>query len=168
MINGALTGTAQFDPVERSLIRCLMRLRHQNKRLRDHINKTGAWARLKQIDLWKPFDFYHYFCTKYHEKYRKEYRQAGNIVRAYQRIDMFRSNNKITKKEYKQFIDLAFERYFTNITMPTIAHICAPMLYNYLTGETAQYVTAKDFHTLDQQLAQENKRFEKYVKQLDS
>jgi len=168
MINSALAGKAQRDPVERSIIKKLIRLKHQNKRLRDHIEKTGAWAHLKEVVLWKPFDFYHYFCTKYHEKYRSEYRQVGNIVRAYQRIDSFQLGNHIDKKEYKQFIDRAFERYFTNISKPTIAHICTPTLYNYLMKEDAQFATPADYHRLDQVLAEENEKFESYVQQFDS
>lgn len=168
MIDGALSGAARRDPVERSIIRHLMRLKHQNKRLRDHISKTGAWAHLKEIDLWKPFDFYHYFCTKYNEKYRKEYRQIGNVVRAYQKLDSFRLGNHITKKDFKKYIDRAFERYFTNINEPTIGHICAPMLYNHLMDEETKYSTPEDYHNLDQQLAKENEKFERYVRQLDS
>ena len=168
MIDGVLGAAARHDPVERSIIRQLLRLQHQNKRLREHINKTGAWARLKGVESWKPFDFYHYFCTQFHEKYRREYRQIGNIVRAYQRLDEFRTSHNITKQNYKQFIDRAFERYFTNINIPTIAHICAPMLYNHLMEENVQYTTSKDYHTLDQQLAQENEKFERYVRQTDS
>jgi hypothetical protein len=168
MIDGALSGKAKKDPVERSIIRHLMRLKHQNKRLRDHINKTGAWARLVEVDLWKPFHFFHYFCTKYHEKYRSEYQQIGNVVRAYQKIDSFRLGNHITKKDYKKFIDRAFERYFTNINIPTVAHICSPLLYNHLMEDCTQYSTPEDYHTLDQQLAKENEKFEEYVRQLDS
>jgi len=168
MIDGVLAGAAKNDPVERSIVKQLMRLKHQNKRLRDHINKTGAWAHLKDVDLWKPFDFFHYFCNKYQEKYRREYRQIGNIVRAYQRIDTFRLGNHITKKDYKQFIDRAFERYFTNINTPTIGNICAPPLYNHLMDEDTQYSTPEDYHNLDQQLAKENEKFEKYVRQIDS
>jgi hypothetical protein len=168
MIDGVLANTAKKDPVERSIIKCLMRLKHQNKRLRDHISKTGAWAHLKEVDLWKPFDFYHYFCTKYHEKYRKEYSQIGNVVRAYQKIDSFRLGNRITKKEYKKFIDRAFERFFTNINIPTVAHICMPLLYNHLMEEDTQYSTPEDYHKLDQQLAKENEEFEKYVRQANN
>lgn len=165
MINNALFGKGRDDPVERSIIKTLIRLKHQNKRLRDHIEKTGAWAHLMEINLWKPFHFYHYFCNKFHDKYRREYQQPGNIVRAYQRIDTFRLSNKISKKDYKKFIDRAFERYFTNINIPTIAHICAPMLYNHLMDDTIQYTTPKDYFKLDQQLMKENEKFEKYVLQ---
>jgi len=168
MIDGVLTGDAQKDPVERSIVRHLMRLKHQNKRLRDHISKTGAWAHLKEVDLWKPFDFYHYFCTKYQEKYRREYQQIGNVVRAYQQIDSFRLGNHITKKVYKKFIDRAFERFFTNINVPTVAHICAPMLYNHLMEASTSYATPADYHNLDQQLAKENEKFEQFVNQSDT
>jgi len=168
LIDGALSGRAKHDPVERSIIRYLMRLKHQNKRLRNHIDKTGAWAHLKEVDLWKPFDFFHYFCTKFQEKYRREYRQIGNVVRAYQRLDSFRQGNHITKKDYKKFIDRAFERYCTNINIPTIAHISTPTLYNYLMEEDAHYASPADYHKLDQQLAKENEKFEKYVRQLDN
>jgi hypothetical protein len=165
MIDNALIGEARNDPVERSIARQLIRLKHQNKRLKDHIEKTGAWAHLKEIRLWKPFDFYHYFCTKFREKYRREYYQIGNIVRAYQHIEAFRSENEISKKEYKQFIDRAFERYFTNITVPTIAHICTPALYEYLMHETVQFSTPAEYHSLDRQLKAENDKFEEYVRQ---
>jgi hypothetical protein len=164
MINGVL---ASDDPVERSIVRYLYKLTHQNKRLKDHIEKTGAWAHMKAVDTWRPFDFYHYFCAKYQEKYRREYRQAGNIVRAYQRIEAFRLGNHISKKQYKAFIEMAFERYFNNINMPTIAYICSPKLFEHLMGEEAHYATPQEYHNLDQALAKENEKFEAYVNELN-
>ena len=59
VIDGVLAPSAKNDPIERSIIRTLLRLKNQNKRLKDHIEKTGMWAHLKDVDLWKPFDFYH-------------------------------------------------------------------------------------------------------------
>jgi hypothetical protein len=106
------SATETKDPVEKHIIACLNRLRHQNKRLKEHIEKTGAWAHLKNVELWKPFDFYNYFCSKYRDRYGTEYRQTGSIVLAYHRIDQFRMENNISKQRYKDFIDKSFEKYF--------------------------------------------------------
>jgi len=163
MVDGVLGKSAREDPVERLIIKHLMRLKHQNKRLRDHIEKTGAWAHLKDVNSWKPFDFYHYFCTRFQEKYGKEYRQIGNVVRAYQRIDDFRSKYKISREDYKDFIDLAFRRYFTNVSAPTIAHACSYKLYNHLMDADLSCTTATEYHSLDRALSDENEKFKQYV-----
>lgn len=162
LVSGAIVTD---DPVERHVARCLQRLRHQNKRLQGHIEKTGAWAHLKTVDLWKPFDFYHYFTTKFREKYQREYKNVGNLVRAYARIDEFRMQNQIKKQTYKEFIDTAFERYFNNINVPSVAHICSKRLFNHLMGQNGTFVSAQQYHALDAQLAKENEEFEEYLKQ---
>lgn len=164
LVDGVLGEAARKDPIERLIIKHLMRLRHQNKRLRDHIDKTGAWAHLKDVNLWKPFDFFHYFCNRFQEKYGREYSQAGNVVRAYHRIDEFRVENKITREEYKEFIDLAFDKYFTNVSSPSIAHICSHKLFNHLMDDDLKFTTASAYHTLDHALAEENAEFEQYVR----
>ena len=155
------------DPVERHIISFLHRLLHQNKRLKDHIQKTGTWTSLKDVNLWKPFDFYYYFCTKYQDRYSNEYRQSGNIVLTYQKIEEFRITNQITKTDYKKFIDLAFSQYFNQINVPRIAHICSIRLYNHLVGGNGSLDTAEDYHMLDRGLMQEHEEFEKYVQKFN-
>lgn len=155
--------TVSDDPIERHIILHLQRLRHQNKRLKDHIQKTSGWSHLKDVELWKPFDFYHYFCTKYVERYGHEYRQIGNIVLTYQKIDEFRLGGQIPKKDYKQFIDLAFGRYFNKINLPKISHICSSRLYNHIMANVNKFVSTDDFHNLDHDLLQEQEKFDQYV-----
>ena len=150
------------DPVERHIILHLQRLRHQNKRLNDHIQKAGVWVNQMDVEFWKPFHFYHYFCNKYQERYSTEYRQSGNIVLGYQKIDEFRMQNQIAKKDYKQFIDLAFEKYFNKVNLPRISHICSVRLYNHLM-KPSKMVSSEDFYKLDKDLMQENTRFEEYI-----
>jgi hypothetical protein len=153
------------DPIEDHIIRHLTKLKNQNKRLKEHIQKTGSWAHLKEVSLWKPFDFYHYFCSKYQDRYGKEYRQFGNITLAYQKIDKFRSAYEISKEEYKTFIDAAFEKYFNAITVPRIAHLCSERLYNALMVNGIAYKTQKEYQDLDQDLLREEQKFEEYVQQ---
>ena len=150
------------DLVEVHIIKHLQRLLHQNKRLRTHIEKTGAWAHLKDVMLWKPFDFYHYFCTKYQERYGSEYRLTGNLVVMYQQIDKFRIGNGITKLDYKKFIDIAFEKQFNKINIPHIAHLCSKTLYNHLMG-TDEYTTEEEYRSLDRTLVTEAAKFEEYA-----
>jgi hypothetical protein len=155
------------DPVEQHIIKKLQRLRHQNKRLKSHIEKTGTWAHLKEVDLWKPFDFYHYFCSKFQDRYGREYRQTGNIVLTYQKIDEFRIGNHLTKQEYKNFIDHSFEKYFNNINIPRIGHICNIRLYNHLMGEK-EASTPEEFHELDRELLKESAKFEEYIQEFNN
>lgn len=159
--------TIANDPIELHIIRFLQRLRHQNKRLKDHIKKTGAWASIKDIESWRPFDFYHYFCVKYQERYGSEYRQSGNIVLTYKRIDEFRVGNNITKQKYRDFIDKAFEKHFNKINVPRIGHVCSSRLYNYLMKGTSEFYTAEEFHDLDRELIAENEKFEEAVKKFN-
>ena len=158
---------ATHDIVERHIITFLQRLLHQNKRLKDHIQKTGAWTSLKDVNLWKPFDFYYYFCTKYQDRYSNEYRQSGNIVLTYQKIEEFRVSKQITKTDYKKFIDLAFSQYFNQINIPRIAHICSIRLYNHLMKSNGSLDTPEDYHVLDRGLLQEHEDFEKYVRKFN-
>lgn len=155
------------DPIEQHIIKLVRKLKQQNKRLKEHIAKTGAWANIKEVDLWKPFDFYNYFCSKYVERYGKEYRQTGNLVLAYQRIDDFRIQHKVTKKDYKQFIDKAFNRYFNNVQIPRISHIFSMKLYNMLMSDSA-YTSADEYRTLDRELLRESEKFDSYVNEFNS
>jgi len=162
LIRGALYSE---DPVEHHIIKHLLKLRHQNKRLKDHIEKTGGWAQLKDIALWKPFDFYHYFCTKFLDRYGREYHSIGNIVLTYQRIEAFRKKHHITKQEYKEFIDTAFEKYFNKISIPIVAHLCNVKLYEHLMGDGDSFSTAEDYHELDRDLVVESAKFEDHVRE---
>lgn len=155
------------DPVEQHILKTLRKLKQQNERLKEHISKTGAWANIKDVDLWKPFDFYNYFCTKYRERYSKEYRQTGNLVLAYQRIDDFRIQHKITKKDYKKFIEKAFNRHFNNVQVPRISHIFSIKLYNMMM-ENAAYTSAEEYRQLDRELVRESEKFDQYVNEFNN
>jgi hypothetical protein len=162
IVNGALLTN---DPVEQHLIRYMRRLQAQNKRLKEHIEKTGAWAHLKDVQGWKPFDFYHYFCTKYQERYGAEYRHTGNIVVTYQQIDQFRLGNNIEKADYKRFIDKAFSSHFNKINVPQVANLCSASLYNHIMG-TEELSTELEYRNLDQSIISEAEKFEEYARKM--
>lgn len=159
--------TLSDDPVEKNIIMHLQRLRHHNKRLKDHIEKTSAWSSMKDVELWKPFDFYHYFCSKYSERYGSEYPQTGYIVLTYQKIDEFRMVNRISKKEYKKFIDLAFEKYFNKVNLPRVGSVCSLRLYNYIMDDN-KFTSSAEFKDLDQDLVREQERFDHYVQKFNN
>jgi hypothetical protein len=152
------------DPVEIHILEQLQKLQYQNKRLLEHIGQTNTWSKLKKTEEWKPYDFYHYFCTRYSEICRKQYHPEQNLTRVYQRIEEFVHINKITNKEYKQFIDSAFERYFNAVNTPHVGHICSANLFAHLMRRPVR-VTQTDYFKLDQQLELENDQFEKYVRE---
>lgn len=153
------------DPVEQHIVKQLQKLRYQNKRLKGHLEKSGAWAHLKKVSKWNPSDFFHYFCNRYHKKYRAQYKESGNIVRAYQRIESFTAANDLSNKEYKEFIDKAFDSYFNNVNRPRIANICSPSLFKHLMGKSARQAKPSDYMSLEQKLARERKEFERYMEQ---
>lgn len=154
------------DPVERYILKTLKKLQQQNKRLKDHIAKTGAWANIKDVDLWKPFDFYNYFCSKYSERYGKEYKQTGNLVLAYKKIDEFRISHKITKKDYKKFISKAFNRHFNKVHIPRISHIFNIKLYNMIMGDEV-FTTPEEYQNLDRELLLDSEKFDNYVNEFN-
>jgi hypothetical protein len=151
------------DPVELHIIEQLQRLQYQNKRLLEHIDQTNTWTQLKKVEEWKPFDFYHYFCNKYSEICRKQYKAEQNLTRVYRRIEEFIKINKIANKEYKLFIDRAFERFFNAVNAPHVGHICSPNLFSHLMRRPARITNQSEYFKLDQQLELENEQFEKYV-----
>ena len=151
------------DPVEQHILKQLQKLQYQNKRLKGHLEKSGAWAHLKKISKWNPSDFFHYFCNRYHKKYRAEYKESGNVVRAYQRIESFMAGNALSNKVYKSFIDRAFDDYFNNVNRPRIANVCSPSLYKHLMGKRAKTAKPKDYLSLEQKLAREKKEFDTYM-----
>lgn len=153
------------DPVELHIIEHLQKLQYQNKRLLEHIEQTNSWSKLKKIEEWKPYDFYHYFCNRYSEICRKQYRSEQNLTRVYQRIEEFVHINKISNKEYKQFIDSAFERYFNAVNAPHVGHICSANLFSHLMRRPVRITSQVDYFKLDQQLELENEQFEKYVRE---
>jgi len=154
------------DPVERYLMRKLINLTKQNNRLKEHIDGTSTFSKMRPIDTWRPFDFFHYFCTKYRERYNKEFKKNGNSVRIYHKINTFRATNDISKDVYKEFIDKAFAGYFNNINTPTISHICSPKLYSYLMQPQNNIKSSSDLIDLDKALANENANFEKYMDEI--
>lgn len=148
------------DPIERFIINELLQLRTQNKRLKAYVEKSGVWAEMKEVSKWKPFDYLHYFCVLFQRKYRKEYTVSGNIVRNYQRIETFMIVNKIDNATYKNFIDLAFSRHFTNNLIPNLGHIVSAKLFNILCGADAKKTKTQDWFDLDQVIQRENTEFE--------
>jgi hypothetical protein len=155
------------DPVEMHIIRQLKRLINANKRLKAHIEKTGAWAQLKSVDTWKPFDFYNYFCTKYQERYGTTCRSTGNVVVLYQMIEEFQIKNNISKSAYKDFIDKAFKEYFNNINLPNVANICSITLYRHLMGAN-EINSASQFKDFDRAMICEAEAFEEHVQRFNS
>lgn len=154
--------TDTTDPIEIHIIQTLQKLRYQNKRYKSHIDKTEAWTNVKNIKLWKPFDFYHHFCNKYQERYGIEYPQTGNQVLVYSKIEQFCVQNAITKEDYKAFIDKAFERHFNKINVPRVSAVCSMRLYKHLMG-VEMCNTTEDFQNMDNDIVEEAKKFDKFV-----
>jgi hypothetical protein len=153
------------DPIDLHIIDQLQKAKHQNKRYKDQIKKSGNWTHLKDINDWKPYDFYNYFCIKYNEMYKKEYRLSGNVVRAYNKIESFIRTNHIENDEYKEFIDLLFSRYFNRVFVAMVGNICSPTLYNKYMGQKTKKATTEDLFNLDQQIEKENEAFVKSIKE---
>ena len=151
------------DPIEIHILKTLDKLRQQNKRYKMYIEKSGVWAHLVKTSDWKPYHFYHYFCNMFQQKYKREYKDSGNIVRAYQRIELFMKSNHITKEEYKEFIDTAFARFFDNNKVPVIGSICSSTLFNHLMLKETREVSRDDWVDIDVVLAEENEEFERYA-----
>lgn len=141
------------DPVEVHIATYLSDLIKQNKRLKDHVSKTGSWVEHKDIKTWKPFDFYNFFTSLYRNKYNKEFRDTGSIVRQYQRIEAFMKSNDISNEEYKKFIEEAFVRRFNSVNKPSIGAITSPTLYKFITRKAARKTTPEDLLKLDQKMA---------------
>lgn len=154
------------DPVEKHILSQLEKLRQQNQRMRDSVSKTARWSTLKNAEEWKPFDFYHYFCHLYQEKYGIIYRLHGNIVRAYQCIEKFLDDYSISKVDYKAFIDLAFSRYFNAHIIPCVNNLCSQSLYTHLMGVHPVKITLQYLQDLDAKLAEESKVFENIVNEM--
>jgi len=152
------------DIVERHIISYLKNLKEQNLRLKAYIEKSGLWSTIKDIEEWKPYDFFHYFCSSYRKKYRKEYKISGSIVRGYQRIEQFLDAHDISNQEYKSFIDKAFARYFTEYKKPMIGSICSFKLFNKLMSKKLGLVD-EDWFSIEQSIKQENEKFVEYLEQ---
>lgn len=152
------------DPIERHILSILFKLKQQNKRLKEHIDKSGGWLELKDISAWKGFDFYNYFLRKYKEKYGEDYQQKGNTVKAYDRIHKFLKENSISNVSYKEFMDLSFSRYFTVVCIPVLGNLCSISLYNRLM-QINKKNTKDDFYALDQKIQDEADDFEKEIKE---
>ena len=155
------------DPIELHILNQLGKLKQQNVRLKAHIDKTAAWTSLKEIDAWKPYDFYNYFCAKYQEKYKREFRLSGSIVRAYDRIEVFIKTNHLSNATYKSFIDLAFSRYFNVVITPVLGNLCSPSLFERLLGTDLVPNNTKDLFALDQVISRESDAFEKEIRDED-
>lgn len=151
------------DPIELHIIDQLVNEKKKNERLMSHVEKTGSWFSLKKVQAWKPYDFYHYFCSKYNQRYKKEYKLRGSIIVCYSRIESFMLANDISNVEYKEFIDKAFSIYFNAICIPEVASICSPSLYAHMSHKRARSATSKDLFDLDKAIAKENEKFRTYL-----
>ena len=164
VIASSLASSLQLhDPVEDHIARELIKLKIQNERYKSHIDKTASWIHIKDIKSWKSFDFYHYFCYKFREKYKKEFRLTGSIARAYNRLDAFTSGNNIDNQSYKDFIDLAFSRYFNMVIQAELGNIVSPSLYEKLMGKKAKITKVDDLFELDQLIEEESRQFEEEI-----
>lgn len=156
------------DPVELCIAKEVNDLRSRLDRLLSYVEKSGARAKLKDYKLWKPYDFFHYFCTLYQEKYRKEYKVTGSIVRAYQRIEEFKEVNNISNEEYITFMEIAFNQYFNLNKQAVIGSICSYKLFNYLMNDNKKHIERSDWMGLDAQIKLENKKFLRYIEEDDA
>ena len=129
--------------------------------MRTDIDRTGKFTPDKDVEKWKPFDFYHYFCYKYQQQYMKTYKINGNVVRAYQKIEAFQKTNHITNEKYKEFINIAFSRYFNFAIIPIVGSVCSPSLFTHLMRIKAKKTTPEDLLSLDARLAKENEELER-------
>ena len=152
------------DPVEEHISRELLKLKIQNQRYKSHIEKTAGWIHIKDIKGWKSYDFYHYFCYKFREKYKKEFALTGSIARAYNRLEAFIKTNGIENSEYKDFIDLSFSRYFNMVIQPSLGNVVSPSLYEKLMGRKAKATKVEDLFELDQLIEEESKQFEEEIR----
>jgi len=158
-----MDGMITNDPVEIHIYNEFMSLRATNERLRRYVDQSGKSAELKDINIWKPYDFLKYFCKLYYDKYKKEYNVKGNVVRAYNKISMFMGENHINNQSFKDFIEYAFNRYFTDARVPVLGNVCSAKLYNRLMVASAKDASRVDKFSLDEALKNESLAFEEYV-----
>lgn len=158
-----LNGVVTEDPIEREIMLYLHKLILQNKRFKEYIEKTGAWTHIKDVNSWKSFDFLNYFKVKHREKYNKEYRVVGSVVRAYIRIEKFMQECGLSNAEYKEFIDLAYSRYFNAVVMPMLGNVCSKHLFERLMGRKVR-LSSEELFELDQVIASESEKFENEIR----
>lgn len=149
------------DPIEVQIIKHIKKLQMQNSRMHSQIQKTGAWLHIKDLRKWSSYDFYNYFCTKFSEKYNREYRNHGNLTKSYAKIDDFLKTTGIGNEAYKDFIDLAFSRYFNSVTIPLLGNMCSLTLFKKLCGKVA--VKEDNLYALDAAIMKESEKFEKAI-----
>lgn len=149
------------DPIEVYIIRHIKKLQMQNSRMHSQIQKTGAWLNVKEIEKWTSYDFYNYFCIKYSEKYNKEYRNMGNLTKSYAKIDEFISKTGIKNQDYKEFIDIAFSRYFNAVTIPLLGNICSITLFKQLCGTLK--MNSNDTYAVEMAILKESEKFEQAI-----
>jgi hypothetical protein len=149
------------DPIEVLIIKHIKKLQMQNSRMHSQIQKTGSWLHVKDITKWTSYDFYNYFCIKFSEKYNREYRNSGNITKSYAKIDDFLGASGIGNQNYKDFIDLAFSRYFNSVTIPLLGNMCSMTLYKKLCGTSK--IREENTYSIDAAIAKESEKFEKAI-----
>lgn len=149
------------DPIEVHIIRHIKKLQTQNSRMHSQIQKAGAWLNVKDVNKWTSYDFYNYFCIKYAEKYNKEYRNMGNLTKSYAKIDDFIAKNGIDNADYRDFIDIAFSRYFNAVTIPLLGNICSLTLFKQLCGSSR--LNQDNTYALEAAIMKESEKFEKAI-----
>jgi hypothetical protein len=149
------------DPIEVQIIKHIKKLQMQNSRMHTQIQKTSSWLHIKDIKKWSSYDFYNYFCIKFSEKYNKEYRNHGNITKSYAKIDDFLSASGISNEVYREFIDLAFSRYFNSVVLPMLGNMCSLTLFKSLCGKAA--MKADNTYAIDAAIMKESEKFEKSI-----
>jgi hypothetical protein len=154
------------DPVETHIMEHLSKLQSQNERYLQHIQKTSKWVNIKDISVWKPYDFYHYFTNKYEDKYGVGFKLKGNITTVYRRIEKFVFDHELKNEDYKNFIDVAFSSYFNSITKPVIGTLCSESLFEHLMGGITKRNTSKDLLDLDTIIEEESKKFEEDLEEI--
>jgi hypothetical protein len=156
------------DPIELHILEQLERLKQQNIRYKEHISKTASSILLKKVSAWKSFDFYNYFCKKYFDNYRVEFRSSGSVVRHYHRIEKFMLEHRISNENYKAFIDISFSRYFNEIVRPVIGNLFSISLYKKMVTNDNTYTDEPDdLYILDQVIAKEGRVFEEAHEDLE-
>jgi hypothetical protein len=155
------------DPVEIHILEHIDKLRQQNKRLKEHIDRTGVGIHIKDVDEWKPFDFYKYFCVLYRNKYNREYKQHGSVVLTYQKIEAFKLVNKIENANYKEFIERAFSHHFNAVTVPVIGNMCSARLFTFLMHKKARLAGRDDLHSLDMEILKETQEFDEAMQAIE-
>jgi hypothetical protein len=70
---------------------------------------------------------------------------------------------KITNKEYRDFIDMSFTRYFNEAFIPSVGTICSPSFFNRVTNRRISYTADTDHSYSESKMSKEVDDFDNYV-----